>query len=77
MMNPNEVELPLVEDNPNNVKLTTRALKKHKLANDAFVVKDGVKALKCIFATGVYARRIIDDRPKVVFLDLRLLKVKG
>jgi len=73
----NEVQILLVEDNPNDVELTLRALKKHNLANKVHVAKDGAEALEYIFANGAYAHRKVDDRPKVVLLDLKLPKVDG
>lgn len=71
------VEILLVEDNPHDVEMTLRALKKHNLANKVQVVKDGAEALDYIFATGAYAERSIDDHPKVILLDLKLPKVDG
>jgi two-component system response regulator len=73
----NEVEILLVEDNPNDVELTLRALRKHNLANKVHVVKDGAEALEFIFATGAYAKRDINHKPKVILLDLKLPKVDG
>ena len=73
----NEVEILLVEDNPNDVELTLRALKKHNITNKVHVVKDGAEALEYIFATGAYANRDINHNPKVIFLDLKLPKVDG
>src|SRR5215472_15536837 len=72
-----DVEILLVEDNPNDVELTLRALQKQNLANKVFVVKDGAEALDFIFASGAYSRRKVDNRPKVVLLDLKLPKVDG
>ena len=72
-----DVEILLVEDNPNDVELTMRALQKQSLANKVFVVKDGAEALEFIFATGAFAARKIENRPKVVLLDLKLPKVDG
>jgi two-component system response regulator len=72
-----DVEILLVEDNPNDVELTLRALQKQNLANKVFVVRDGAEALDFIFATGAYAHRKIDNRPKVILLDLKLPKVDG
>ena len=77
MANTSEVEILLVEDNPNDVELALRALKKHNLSNKVHVVKDGAEALEYIFANGAYAHRKVDDRPKVVLLDLKLPKVDG
>ncbi len=73
----NEVEILLVEDNPNDVELTLRALKKHNLANRVHVVKDGAEALEYIFANGAYVHRKVEHRPKVILLDLKLPKVDG
>ena len=73
----NEVEILLVEDNPNDVELTLRALKKHNITNKVHVVKDGAEALEYIFATGAYASRDINSIPKVILLDLKLPKVDG
>lgn len=75
--NLNEVEILLVEDNPNDVELTLRALQKNNLANKVYTVKDGEEAIEFIFATGQYATRDINFPPKVVFLDLKLPKVSG
>jgi len=71
------IEILLVEDNPNDVELTLRALKKHNLGNRLHVVTDGAQALDFIFATGDYAEREIDHVPKLILLDLKLPKVDG
>lgn len=73
----NEVEILLVEDNPNDVELTLRALKKNNLTNKVHVVKDGAEALEYVFANGAYTHRRIEDHPKVILLDLKLPKVDG
>jgi CheY-like chemotaxis protein len=39
------VEILLVEDNPSDVELALRALKKNQLANQIHVVRDGAEAL--------------------------------
>jgi two-component system, response regulator len=72
-----DVEILLVEDNPNDVELTLRALQKQNLSNKVFVVKDGAEALDFMFAAGAYSQRKIEKRPRVVLLDLKLPKVDG
>ena len=76
-MKANEVEILLVEDNPTDVELTLRALKKNNLANKVRVVTDGAEALEFIFASGAYESRDINHRPRVILLDLKLPKVDG
>src|SRR5581483_572662 len=46
------VEILLVEDNPNDVRLTLHAFKRHNLANGIRVARDGAEALEYIFCTG-------------------------
>ncbi len=72
-----DIEILLVEDNPNDVELTMRALQKQNLANKVFHVKDGAEALEFMFATGAYSKRKMDNRPKVILLDLKLPKIDG
>ena len=72
-----DVEILLVEDNPNDVELTLHALNRHNLANRVEVLRDGAEALDYIFCTGAYAARAIEAPPKIVLLDLKLPKVDG
>jgi CheY-like chemotaxis protein len=72
-----QVDILLVEDNPQDAEMTIRALKRHKLANSIHHVKDGVEALDFVFATGSYSQRRVEDLPKVVLLDLKLPKLNG
>ncbi len=67
----------LVEDNPDDVMLTLRAFKQHKLGNAIVVATDGAEALDYMFGTGQYAGRDVRDLPAVVFLDLNLPKFDG
>ncbi len=73
----NFVEILLIEDNPNDVELTLRALRKNNLANNIHVVTDGEEAMDYFFATGKYSDRDINLPPKLVILDLKLPKIDG
>ncbi len=66
------VEILLVEDNPDDLELTLRALRKHHIANSVHVARDGAEALDYLF-TECPAGRC----PKVILLDLKLPKVDG
>jgi two-component system response regulator len=67
----------LVEDNPDDIELTLRALRKNNIANKVVVARDGVEALDYLFGTGAYAGRDIDGQPQVVLLDLKLPRMDG
>jgi CheY-like chemotaxis protein len=70
-------EILLVEDNPTDVELTLRALKKSKLANPVRVVDDGAEALDFLFGEGTFAGRDTSQHPRLILLDLKLPKVNG
>ena len=67
----------LVEDNDDDVQLTLRALRLHRIANSVKVVHDGAEALDFLFCRGAYADRSPDELPQLVLLDLKLPKVPG
>ena len=63
----------LVEDNPDDVALTLRALKKNNILNPITVSSDGAEALTFLFdGDDAQARK-----PGLVLLDLKLPKVDG
>ena len=72
-----EVEILLVEDNPDDEFLVVRALRKHKVSNKIHVVRDGEEALDFLFCRGLYAARSFDRSLKLVLLDVKLPKVSG
>jgi CheY-like chemotaxis protein len=67
----------LVEDNPDDVTLTERALKKSHILNTLVVAKDGVEALNYLFGMGNFAGRDLSCMPEVILLDLKLPKIGG
>ena len=73
----NELEIVIVEDNPNDAELMLRSLKKNRLANNIVILEDGEQALDFIFCRGKYTDRDLSESPKVMFLDLKLPKVGG
>ena len=73
----NDKIILLVEDNPDDVELTLRALKKNNIANEVVVACDGEEALEYLAATGKYEGRALVDAPQVILLDLKLPKVSG
>jgi two-component system response regulator len=67
----------LIEDNDSDEILTVRALRKHNIANDIVIVRDGAEALDFLFGRGEYADRDPLDLPTVALLDLNLPKIGG
>ncbi len=72
-----EKAILLVEDNPNDVKLTLHALKKNNIANEVVVAEDGVEALEYLFGEGAYADRDTAQLPSLVLLDLKMPRLDG
>jgi len=67
----------LIEDNPDDVDLTLRALKQNNILNKVIIARDGVEALDYIMGTGIYEGRSVQNLPVVTLLDLKLPKVDG
>ena len=67
----------LVEDNPDDARLTIRALKKQNVVNNLIHLKDGEEALDFFFAKGAYVGRNTNNMPKVILLDLKMPKINS
>ena len=76
-MNNEPSDILIVEDNQNDVLLTIRSLKKHKLANSIIHVSDGQAAIDYLFGEGSHQGRNVMEQPRVVLLDLKLPKLDG
>lgn len=59
----------LVEDNPDDERLTIRALKRGNIANQIVVARNGEEALNILFS--------LETLPTVVLLDIKLPKIDG
>jgi len=72
-----QVEILLVEDDPEDAETTLRALRDRNLASRVHWVKDGEEALDYLFCSGQYAGRSAGHPPKLVLLDIKMPKVDG
>ena len=70
-------EILLVEDNLNDVKLTMNAFKTANLANSVHVARDGVEALEFLFGAASNSDEKLQERPKLILLDLKLPRLDG
>lgn len=71
------VEILLIEDNPDDVELTLRTFQESRIANRIHVARDGAEALEFIFGTGAWTGRSLLNGPRLILLDLKLPKVDG
>lgn len=70
-------QILLVEDNPDDVKLTMRALQKSNILNEVVVAQDGVEGLDYLFGTGKFAGRDMGMMPQLILLDLKMPRMDG
>ena len=71
------IEILLVEDSPQDLALTQRALRRANLCNHIQVARDGQEAPDFLFGEGPHTGRPVEAVPKVILLDLKLPKVDG
>ena len=76
-MTDQRAEILLVEDNPNDVKLTLNAFKTANLANSVHVARDGVEALEFLFGAASSPDDKLPERPRLILLDLKLPRLDG
>lgn len=75
--NEGQVDILLVEDNPDDADLALRAVRGSGRAPRMAHVDDGVRALEFVFGTGEFAGRGAVALPRVVLLDLKLPRMDG
>ncbi len=67
----------LVEANLDDELLTLLALKKNKIGNNVFVVRNGEDALDFLFCKKTYVDRDPYDMPHLILLETKLPKIDG
>lgn len=72
-----DIEILLVEDSTEDATLVIRALKKNNLGNKILHLQDGAEALNFIFARENFSERKMEDKPRLILLDLKMPKVDG
>jgi len=77
-MDPNSIDILLVEDSLGDAEFIIRELRRHKMADNLFHVKNGEEALDFLFATGKFSEiRDVLFPPKIVLLDIQMPKING
>ncbi|NHC15510.1 response regulator [Motilibacter deserti] len=68
------IDVLLVEDDPGDVLMTREAFADNKVANNLYVVNDGVKAMEFLRKEGEFADA---PTPDLLLLDLNLPRMDG
>lgn len=68
-MQPQTIDILLVEDNAGDVRLTQEVLRDSKVRNNLIVASNGEEALNCLRRQGKYKSTV---RPDLILLDLNL-----
>jgi len=76
-MSDERADILLVEDNPNDVKLTLHAFASANLANSVHIARDGVEALDYVFGAASFPDGKLPQKPKLILLDLKLPRLDG
>lgn len=71
------IRILLVEDNPDDIDITRRALNEAKVINKLWPVRDGQEALDFLQHKGQYQDPSISPKPGLILLDINLPKING
>lgn len=71
------VDILLVEDDPDDVRLTLNAFQEARIGNSVWVARDGAEALKYLWCEGAFSNRTGQKQPRVILLDLGLPDMSG
>jgi CheY-like chemotaxis protein len=67
----------VVDDNPDHLELTTMALAECCDSAEIATAGDGVEALDYLFGRGAYAGRDTARQPRLIILDMKLVRMHG
>lgn len=76
-MNSDPEHILLVEDNPKDVLLIQRALRKANISNSLHVVNDGDAAVQYLSGEEPFSDRTVYPLPVLILLDLKLPRRSG
>ena len=67
----------ILEDDPNDVVLIKRALKKNNILNPLQIMGDGVEGIDYLSGKGEYGDRIRFPFPRFIIMDLKMPRMGG
>jgi CheY-like chemotaxis protein len=71
------IHILLVEDNPDDIDITKRAIKEAKIINKFWIARDGQEALDFLQHNGAYSDPATSPKPGLILLDINLPKLNG
>lgn len=71
------INILLVEDNPDDILITQKALHAAKILNPLYVVRDGQEALDFLLHQGPYQDAAASPKPGLILLDINMPKLNG
>jgi len=71
------IKILLVEDNPDDIDITKRALKEANVINQLWVARDGQEAIDFLQHKGIFQDPSTSPKPGLVLLDINLPKING
>lgn len=74
MLNPEKMKVLVVEDNPNDVTIIKRAMRKSEVKCELYFACDGEEALNFLYRESEFEDA---PRPDLILLDLNLPKING
>lgn len=77
MLKPSPIIILMADDDDDDILLTQKALKKGKLLNPLYSVKDGEDLLDYLLHREAYTDVTIAPRPGIILLDLNMPKKDG
>lgn len=72
-----DINILLVEDNYEHLRLTKYMLKQNNVPGQIFVVRDGQEAVDFLYQRDRFADPLLNPRPHLVLLDLNIPRING
>jgi len=72
-----DIDVLLVEDNPDDAEFTVRALRRAHVGLVVVHLEDGIQALEFVLGTGAHGARAMARLPRLMLLDLNLPRLDG
>jgi two-component system response regulator len=73
----NQINILLVEDNYEHLRLTKYLLKQNNVPGQLFVVRDGQEAIDFLYQRDKFSDTLTHPRPNLVLLDLNIPRING